>query len=131
MCECRPSPKRRIQSSALSRCDIFQLSAAKRKSLISCGESQWLDMTSLTSDDCLDVVEFIERNGEDRSISLRFFEPQLPQGNLRPIGGTRLASARHDPTQDSWRKEDTSRRIDARLRRFARLNQAIERFPPP
>ena len=30
---------------------------------------------TLTPDDCLEVVDFIEQNGDDRAISLRLLEP--------------------------------------------------------
>ena len=32
---------------------------------------------TLTPDDCLDVVDFIEQNGDDRAISLRLLEPSF------------------------------------------------------
>ena len=57
---------------------------------------------TLTPDDCMEVVNFIEQNGDDRAISLRLLEPILPQGDLCPVGGSRLASAGHDPTEDPW-----------------------------
>ena len=55
---------------------------------------------TLTPDDCLDVVDFIEQNGDDRAISLRLLEPSFRKVHLCPIGGSGLATAGPDPTED-------------------------------
>jgi len=77
----------------------------------------------------MDVVDFIEQNGDDRAISLRLLEPSFrkviyarSEGlDWRPLVLTQLKTL--------GRKEDTSRRIDAKAQEIRMLHQAIERFP--
>ena len=84
---------------------------------------------TLTPDDCQDVVTFIEQNADDRAISLRLLEPSFrkviyarSEGlDWRPLVMTQLKSL--------GRKEDTSRRLDAKAQEIRTLHQAIERFP--
>ncbi len=83
---------------------------------------------TLTPGDCLEVVDFIEANGDDRAVSLRLLEPSLrkviyarSEGlDWRPLVMTQLRTL--------GRKEDTSRRIDAQANELRMLHQAIERF---
>ena len=73
--------------------------------------------------------DFIEQNGDDRAISLRLLEPSFrkviyarSEGlDWRPLVMTQLKTL--------GRKEDTSRRIDAKAQEIRTLHQAIERFP--
>ena len=74
-------------------------------------------------------MDFIEQNGDDRAISLRLLEPSFrkviyarSEGlDWRPLVMTQLKTL--------GRKEDTSRRIDAKAQEIRLLNQAIERHP--
>ena len=113
----------------LSRCDIFQLDATQdevvelMRSIASAGYE------TLTPGDCLEVVDFIERNGDDRAISLRLLEPSFrkviyarSEGlDWRPLVMTQLKTL--------GRMEDTSRRIDAKANELRLLHQAIEDHP--
>jgi hypothetical protein len=113
----------------LSRCDIFQLSASQEEVVDLMRRVAMAGYACLTPDDCLAVVEFIEQNGDDRAISLRLLEPSFrkviyarSEGlDWRPLVMTQLSTL--------GRKEDTSRRIDAKAQEIRTLHQAIERFP--
>jgi hypothetical protein len=84
---------------------------------------------TLSPGECLEVVSFIERNGDDRAISLRLLEPSLRKVlyarseclDWRPLVMTQLRTL--------GRKEETSRRIDARANELRLLHQAIDQFP--
>jgi hypothetical protein len=113
----------------LSRCDIFELSASQEEVIDLMRRVAMAGYETLTSDDCLEVVEFIERNGDDRAMSLRLLEPSFrkvlysrSEGlDWRPLVMTQLKTL--------GRKEDTSRRLDARAHEIRTLHQAIERHP--
>jgi len=113
----------------LSRCDIFQLDATQEEVVDLMRSVSRRGYETLTPDDCLDVVDFIEQNGDDRAISLRLLEPSFrkvlyarSEGlDWRPLVMTQLKSL--------GRKEDTSRRIDAKAQEIRTLHLAIERFP--
>jgi hypothetical protein len=123
-------PKRNDAFKAvLSRCDIFELSASQEEVVELMRRVALAGYDSLTSDDCLAVVEFIERNGDDRAISLRLLEPSFrkvlyarSEGlDWRPLVLTQLRTL--------GRKEDTSRRLDTKAQEIRTLHQAIELFP--
>jgi len=113
----------------LSRCDIFQLDATQEEVIELMRSISSAGYESLTSDDCQDVVTFIEQYADDRAISLRLLEPSFrkvlyarSEGlDWRPLVMTQLKSL--------GRKEDTSRRIDAKAQEIRTLHLAIERFP--
>ncbi len=113
----------------LTRCDIFQLNASQEEVIELMRRVAMAGYESLTPDDCLAVVEFIEQNGDDRAISLRLLEPSFrkviyarSEGlDWRPLVMTQLSTL--------GRKEDTSRRIDAKAQEIRTLDQAIEQFP--
>ena len=113
----------------LSRCDIFELSASQDEVIDLMRRVAMAGYETLTSDECQEVVTFIEQNGDDRSLSMRLLEPSFrkviyarSEGlDWRPLVMTQLRSL--------GRKEDTSRRIDAKAQDIRTLHQAIERFP--
>jgi hypothetical protein len=123
-------PKRNDAFKAvLSRVDIFSLDASREEVLELMRRIGLAGYETLTPEDCLEVVDFIERNGDDRAISMRLLEPSFrkviyarSEGlDWRPLVMTQLRSL--------GRKEDTSRRIDAKVQEIRTLHQAIERFP--
>ncbi len=123
-------PKRNDAFKAvLSRCDIFQLDATQEEVIELMRSISSAGYESLTPDDCLDVVDFIEQNGDDRAISLRLLEPSFrkviyarSEGlDWRPLVMTQLKTL--------GRKEDTSRRLDAKAQEIRTLHQAFERHP--
>jgi hypothetical protein len=123
-------PKRNDAFKAvLSRCDIFELNATQEEVVDLMRRVARAGYETLTPDDCLEVVDYIERNGDDRAISLRLLEPSFrkviyarSEGlDWRPLVMTQLKTL--------GRKEDTSRRIDARANEIRLLYQAFERFP--
>ncbi len=123
-------PKRNDAFKAvLSRCDIFQLDATQEEVIELMRSVSRQGYETLTPDDCLEVVTFIEENGDDRAISIRLLEPSFrkviyaqSEGlDWRPLVLTQLRTL--------GRKEDTSRRVDAKAREIRTLHQAIERFP--
>ena len=123
-------PKRNDAFKAvLSRCDIFQLDATKEEVVELMRSIAYAGYETLSPDECQEVVDFIEQNGDDRAISLRLLEPsfrkvlyaQVEGLDWRPLVLTQLKSL--------GRKEDTSRRIDAKAQEIRTLHQAFERFP--
>jgi len=113
----------------LSRCDIFQLDATQEEVVELMRSIASAGYETLTPDDCMEVVDFIEQNGDDRAISLRLLEPSFrkvlyarSEGlDWRPLVMTQLKSL--------GRKEDTSRRLDAKAQEIRTLHQAFERHP--
>ena len=123
-------PKRNDAFKAvLSRCDIFQLDATQEEVVELMRSIASAGYETLTPDDCMEVVDFIEQNGDDRAISLRLLEPSFrkvlyarSEGlDWRPLVMTQLKSL--------GRKEDTSRRLDAKAQEIRTLHQAFERHP--
>jgi hypothetical protein len=123
-------PKRNDAFKAvLSRCDIFELSASQQEVVELMRKIAVHGFDSLSPDDCLEVVDFIENNCDDRTISMRLLEPSFRKVTYaryegldwRPLVMTQLKSL--------GRKEDTSRRIDAKAQEIRTLDEAIERFP--
>ena len=113
----------------LSRCDIFELSASQAEVIELMRRVACDGYGTLSQDDCLEVVDFIETHGDDRAISLRLLEPSFrkvlysrSEGlDWRPLVLTQLHTL--------GRKEDTSRRIDTKAQEIRSLHQAVERFP--
>jgi hypothetical protein len=115
--------------SVLRRCDIFELSAAQEEVIELMRSIARAGYETVTPDVCQDVVDFIESHGDDRAISLRLLEPSFrkviyarSEGlDWRPLILTQLRTL--------GRREDTSRRIDARANEIRVLHQAIEQYP--
>src|SRR5271166_3274397 len=108
-------PKRNDAFKAgLSRCDIFQLDATQEEVIELMRSVSRHGYDTLAPDDCQEVVDFMESNGDDRAISLRLPEPSFRKVlyarmeglDWRPLVMTQLTSL--------GREEDTSRRIDAK-----------------
>ena len=84
---------------------------------------------TLSPDECLEVVTFIEQNGDDRAISMRLLEPRFrkviyarSEGlDWRPLVMTQLKTPR--------RKEDTSRRIDAKANEIRTASSGDRAIP--
>jgi hypothetical protein len=123
-------PKRNDAFKAvLSRCDIFQLDASPEEVLELMRSIARAGYETLTPAKCSEVVDFIEQNGDDRAISLRLLEPSFrkviyarQEGlDWRPLVMTQLRTL--------GRKQDDSRRIDARANELRLLHQAIEQYP--
>lgn len=113
-------PKRNDAFKAvLSRCDIFELNATQEEVIALMRRVASAGYESLTPDDCFEVIDFIEQYGDDRAISMRLLEPSFrkviyarSEGlDWRPLVSTQLRTL--------GRKEDTSRRIDAKRKSFA------------
>jgi hypothetical protein len=123
-------PKRNDAFKAvLSRCDIFELNATQEEVIALMRRVASAGYESLTPDDCFEVIDFIEQYGDDRAISMRLLEPSFrkviyarSEGlDWRPLVSTQLRTL--------GRKEDTSRRIDAKAQELRMLNQAIDLYP--
>jgi hypothetical protein len=123
-------PKRNDAFKAvLSRCDIFELSATQEEVVDLMRSIARAGYETLAPADCSEVVDFIERNGDDRAISLRLLEPSFrkvlyarSEGlDWRPLVLTQLRTL--------GRKQDDSRRIDARANELRLLHEVAERFP--
>jgi len=113
----------------LSRCDIFELSASQEEVIDLMRRVAFAGYESLTSEECQEVVTFIEQNGDDRAISMRLLEPSFrkviyarSEGlDWRPLVMTQLRTF--------GRKEDKSRLIDGKAQELRMLQHAIEQFP--
>jgi hypothetical protein len=123
-------PKRNAAFTAvLSRCDIFQLDATQEEIIDLMRSVASAGYEALGPDECQQVVNFIEQNGDDRAISMRLLEPSFrkviygrSEGlDWRPLVLTQLKTL--------GRNEDPSRRINARAKEVRMLYQAVERFP--
>jgi hypothetical protein len=113
----------------LSRCDTFQLDATQEEVIDLMRSIAARGYESLSPAECAQVVDYIEQNGDDRAISLRLLEPSFrkviyahQEGlDWRPLVATQLKSL--------GRKQDDSRRIDARANELRLLHEAAERYP--
>lgn len=123
-------PKRNDAFKAvLSRCDIYELSATQEEVIDLMRSIASKGHESLSPSECLEVVDYIEQNGDDRVISLRLLEPSFrkviyarTEGlDWRPLVATQLKSL--------GRKQDDSRRVDARANELRLLHEAAERYP--
>jgi hypothetical protein len=123
-------PKRNDAFKAvLSRCDIFELSASQEEVVDLMRSIARAGYETLTPYQCSEVVDFIEANADDRALSLRLLEPSFRKVlyalserlDWRPLVTTQLRTL--------GRKQDDSRRIDARANEIRLLHEAIERFP--
>ena len=119
-------PKRNDAFKAvLSRCDIFQLDATQEEVVDLMRSVSRQGYETLTPDDCMEVVDFIEQNGDDRAISLRLLEPSFrkviyaPSEGLdwRPLVLTQLKSLGPRKTHHA----DST----PRLRRFAHFTRRL------
>jgi hypothetical protein len=123
-------PKRNDAFKAvLSRCDIFELSASQDEVLDLMRSIARTGYETLTPADCSEVVDFIEQHGDDRAISLRLLEPsfrKLLYARSEGLDWRRLVLTQ---LRTLGRKQDDSRRIDARANELRLLHQAIEQFP--
>jgi hypothetical protein len=76
-CECHPDGKNDAFKAVLPRVDIFSFDASQEEvsELM-----RWVASTgfeSVSPNDCLEVADFIEPNGDDRAISMRLLEPSF------------------------------------------------------
>ena len=123
-------PKRNDAFKAvLSRCDIFELSASQSEVLELMRSIASNGYESLTASECLEVVDYIEANGDDRAISMRLLEP-----SFRKVIYARQEGLDWKPLVQSQlfslgRKQDPSCRVDTRANEVRVLHQAIEQFP--
>ena len=123
-------PKRNDAFKAvLSRVDIFSLDASQEEVLELMRRIALAGFDSLSPDDCLEVVDFIERYGDDRAISLRLLEPSFKKVIYARSEGLDWRHLVLTQLKSLGRKEDTSRRIDAKAQEIRNLHQAIEQFP--
>jgi hypothetical protein len=123
-------PKRNDAFKAvLSRCDIYELSATQEEVIDLMRSIAAKGYETLSPAECAQVVDFIEGHADDRAVSLRLLEPSFrkviyarTEGlDWRPLVATQLKSL--------GRKQDDSRRIDARANELRLMHEAAERYP--
>jgi hypothetical protein len=123
-------PKRNDAFKAvLSRCDIFELSASQEEVVELMRRVALAGYESVSPNDCMEVVDFIERYGDDRAISLRLLEPSFRKVIYARSEGLDWQTLVKTQLRTLGRKEDTSRRLDAKAQEIRTLHQAIEQFP--
>jgi hypothetical protein len=114
----------------LSRCDIFELSASQEEVIDLMRRVASMGFESVSPNDCLEVVDFIEANADDRSISMRLLEPSFRKVIYARSEGLDWQPLVMTQLRTLGRKEDTSRRIDdAKVQEIRTLHQAIDQFP--
>lgn len=113
----------------LSRCDTFQLDATQEEVIDLMRSIASKGYESLSPAECAQVVDYIEQNGDDRSISLRLLEPSFRKLIYARSEGTDWQPLILSQLKTLGRREDTSRRIDAKANEVRLLHQAIEQFP--
>jgi hypothetical protein len=123
-------PKRNPAFSAvLSRCDQFELSASQQEVLDLMRRVALAGYETLSPCDCFAVVDFIEKYGDDRAISMRLLEPSFRKViyarsevlDWEPLVLTQLRTL--------GRRQDSSCHVDAKANEVRLLHQAIEQFP--
>jgi hypothetical protein len=114
----------------LSRCDIFELIASQEEVIDLMRRVASMGFESVSPNDCLEVVDFIEANADDRSISMRLLEPSFRKVIYARSEGLDWQPLVMTQLRTLGRKEDTSRRIDdAMAQEIRTLHQAIDQFP--
>jgi hypothetical protein len=114
----------------LSRCDIFELIASQEEVIDLMRRVASMGFESVSPNDCLEVVDFIEANADDRSISMRLLEPSFRKVIYARSEGLDWQPLVMTQLRTLGRKEDTSRRIDdAKAQEIRTLHQAIDQFP--
>jgi hypothetical protein len=83
----------------------------------------------LSAHDCLEVVEFIEKHGDDRAISMRLLEPSFRKVQYARSEGLDWRPLVLTQLRTLGRKEDTSRCIDTKANELRLLHEAAARFP--
>jgi hypothetical protein len=123
-------PKRNDAFKAvLSRCDIFELSASQEEIIDLMRSIARTGFETLTPDQCSEVMDFIEANADDRALSLRLLEPSFRKLIYARSEGLDWRALILTQLRTLGRKQDDSRRIDARANELRLLHEAIERFP--
>jgi hypothetical protein len=113
----------------LSRCDIFELNASQEEVIDLMRSIAAAGYETLSPNECQEVVGFIENNGDDRAISLRLLEPSFRKVIYARSEGLDWRPLVVSQLRALGRKEDTSRRVDAKANELRLLHQAMERFP--
>ena len=89
-------PKRNDAFKAvLSRCDIFELSASQEEVVELMRRVALAGYESVSPNDCMEIVDFIEHYGDDRAVSLRLLEPSFRKLIYARSGRSGLATACH------------------------------------
>jgi hypothetical protein len=109
----------------LSRCDIFELSASREEVIELMRRVSADGYAHLTPGECQSVVSFIEQN----AVSLRLLEPSFRKVIYARSEGLDWQPLVITQLKNLGRREDTSRRIDAKANEIRMLHQAIEQSP--
>jgi hypothetical protein len=87
LCECHPEAKNDAFKAVLSRCDIFELSVSQKEVVELMRWVAAAGFESVSPNDRLEVVDFIETNTDDRAIFLRLLEPSFRRVIYAPSDG--------------------------------------------
>jgi hypothetical protein len=115
--------------SVLSRCDIFELSATQEEIIDLMRSIARAGNETLPPAECQEVVDFIEANADARALSLRLLEPGFRKLIYARSEGLDWRALISTQLRTLGRKQDDSRRIDARANELRMLHQAIEQRP--
>ncbi|QDT24410.1 hypothetical protein [Gimesia chilikensis] len=122
-------PKNDAFKAVLSRCDQFELSATNGEVIEMMRNLSSEGFHGVTPDECVEVIDYIESNAEDRQLSLRLLGPSLrklkyahEEGiDWRPLIKSQLSSL--------GRKQVATKRLDNKSADAKVMKQAIEKHP--
>ncbi len=113
----------------LSRIDVFELSASNDEVLDLMRTVAAKGYDGLTPEQCLVVVDFIEKNAAGRQLSLRLLEPSFKKVLFARTEGLSWEPLVKTQLQTLGRNVAASTAIDTKAHEFHVLRQAIERHP--
>jgi hypothetical protein len=87
LCECHPEAKNDAFKAVLSRVDIFSFNTSQEEVLELMRWVAAAGFESVRPNDCLEIVDFIETNADDRAIFLRLLEPSFRRVIYAPSDG--------------------------------------------
>lgn len=113
----------------LSRIDVFELSASNEEvlDLMRAVASKGFD--GLTPEECLGVVEFMERNAAGRQLSLRLLEPSFKKVLFARTEGLAWEPLVRSQLQTLGRHQAGAPGTDSKANELHHLRQAAERHP--
>lgn len=123
-------PKRNAAFHAvLSRIDVFDLSASAEEVIALMRKIAANGHGELTPDDCLAVVEYIEKNAEGRQLSMRLLEPSFKKVLFARSEGVDWQPLVRSQLQTLGKAPILTPTINTQAHERACLLQALERHP--
>lgn len=123
-------PKRNEAFKAvLSRVDVFELTASNDEILEQMRSLATNGFGSLTSDQCLEVVEFIAKAGGSRTLSMRLYEPSLKKVEYAAEAGIDWRELVRSQLDQIGTTGDVPKPLDSKGHDLRVMAQAIATYP--